>query len=235
MKNLLWIVVAAVIAGDGDMLYSGSSPKELMNSAAEAVNAPEALEAASDAVGDAVEVIEGAVAGAVDAASDATAAEAAAAKVAEEITVAAAETAEATVDTATYTAAAATDAAADTATDAVAAATTEAASGGMADLLSVDGFNLDKVSEMIDCSEIGAFQKTALKTALEKKPRITLRFCKQFWTISKKPLTFNLTYIKWLKPRPSRARFFIVRSIVVHAKGLCPRAKRCSPRVYFAR
>jgi hypothetical protein len=130
MKNLLWIVVAAVIVGGGYMLYSGFSPKKLMNSAAEAVNAPEALEAAWDAVGDAVEVIEGAVAGAVNAASDATAAEAAA--------------------------------------DAVAAATTEAASGGMADLLSVDGFNLDKVSEMIDGSEIGAFQKTVLKTALEK-------------------------------------------------------------------
>ena len=130
MKNLLWIVVAAVIAGGGYMLYSGFSPKKLINSAAEAVNAPEALESAWDAVGDAVEVIEGAVAGAVNAASDATAAEAAA--------------------------------------DAVAAATTEAASGGMADLLSVDGFNLDKVSEMIDGSEIGAFQKTVLKTALEK-------------------------------------------------------------------
>ena len=51
MKNLLWIVVAAVIAGGGYMLYSGSSPKELMNSAADAVNAPEALEAAWDAVG----------------------------------------------------------------------------------------------------------------------------------------------------------------------------------------
>ena len=127
MKNLLWIVVAAVIVGGGYILYSGFSPKKLMNSAAEAVNAPEALESAWDAVGDAVEVIEGAVAGAVNAASDATAAEAAA--------------------------------------DAVAAATTEAASGGMADLLSVDGFNLDKVSEMIDGSEISAFQKTVLKTA----------------------------------------------------------------------
>ena len=86
----------------------------------------------------AVEVIEGAVAGAVDAASDATAAEAAA-------------------DTATDAVAGTTEAATDTA-----AATTEAASGGMADLLSVDGFNLDKVSEMIDGSEIGAFQKTVL-------------------------------------------------------------------------
>ena len=74
----------------------------------------------------------------------------------------------------TDAATATTEAAAGIATDAVAgatdtaAATTEAASGGMTDLLSVDGFNLDKVSEMIDGSEIGAFQKTALKTALEK-------------------------------------------------------------------
>ena len=174
MKNLLWIVVAAVIVGGVYMLYSGSSPKELMATATDAVNAPAALEAASDAVGDAVDATEGAVAGAVDAASDATAEaaeaakEAAAAKVAEEAAAAEAakvteETATAAAETATDTAAAVTEAVTDTA-----AATTEAASGGMADLLSVDGFNLDKVSEMIDSSEVGAFQKTALKKALEK-------------------------------------------------------------------
>ena len=198
MKNLLWIVVAAVIVGGVYMLYSGSSPKELMATATDAVNAPAALEAASDAVGDAVDATEGALAGAVDAASDATAvaAEAAkeaaaaeAAKVTEETATAAAETAtdtaaavtEAVTDAAAATADTATDTAAatvETATDAVAgtteavtdtaAATTEAASGGMADLLSVGGFNLDKVSEMIDSSKIGAFQKTALKAALEK-------------------------------------------------------------------
>ena len=147
MKNLLWIVVAAVVVGGGYMLYSGSSPKELMDTATDVVNAPAALEAASNAVGDAVDATEGAVDGAVDAASDATASSAEAA----------------TTEAATDTAAAADE----TATDAV-AGTAEAASGGMADLLSVDGFDLDKVSEMIDGSEIGAFQKIALKTALEK-------------------------------------------------------------------
>tara|TARA_B110000879_G_scaffold82047_1_gene113942 strand:+ start:99 stop:605 length:507 start_codon:yes stop_codon:yes gene_type:complete len=147
MKNLLWIVVAAVVVGGGYMLYSGSSPKELMDTVTDVVNAPAALEAASNAVGDAVDATEGAVDGAVDAASDATASSAEAA----------------TTEAATDTAAAADE----TATDAV-AGTAEAASGGMADLLSVDGFDLDKVSEMIDGSEIGAFQKTALKTALEK-------------------------------------------------------------------
>ena len=158
MKNLLWIVVAAVVVGGGYMLYSGSSPKELMDTATDVVNAPAALEAASNAVGDAVDATEGAVDGAVDAASDATASSAEAA------------TTEAATDTAAAADETATDAVAGTAeavTD-IAAATAEAASGGMADLLSVDGFDLDKVSEMIDSSEIGAFQKTALKTALEK-------------------------------------------------------------------
>ena len=37
----------------------------------------------------------------------------------------------------------------------------------MADLLTPEGFNLDKVGEMIDGSELGTFKKTALKTALD--------------------------------------------------------------------
>ena len=160
MKNLLWIVVAAVVVGGGYMLYSGSSPKELMDTATDVVNAPAALEAASNAVGDAVDATEGAVDGAVDAASDATASSAEAAT-----TEAATDTAAAADETATDAVAGTAEAVTDTA---AAAATAEAASGGMADLLSVDGFDLDKVSEMIDGSEIGAFQKTALKTALEK-------------------------------------------------------------------
>ena len=158
MKNLLWIVVAAVIVGGVYMLYSGSSPKELMDTATDVVNAPAALEAASNAVGDAVDATEGAVDGAVDAASDATASSAEAAT-----TEAATDTAAAADETATDAVAGTAEAVTDTA-----AATTEAASGGMADLLSVGGFNLDKVSEMIDSSKIGAFQKTALKKALEK-------------------------------------------------------------------
>jgi hypothetical protein len=158
MKNLLWIVVAAVVVGGGYMLYSGSSPKEFMDTATDVVNAPAALEAASNAVGDAVDATEGAVDGAVDAASDATASSAEAAT-----TEAATDTAAAADETATDAVAGTAEAVTDTA-----AATAEAASGGMADLLSVDGFDLDKVSEMIDGSEIGAFQKIALKTALEK-------------------------------------------------------------------
>ena len=158
MKNLLWIVVAAVVVGGGYMLYSGSSPKELMDTATDVVNAPAALKAASNAVGDAVDATEGAVDGAVDAASDATASSAEAAT-----TEAATDTAAAADETATDAVAGTAEAVTDTA-----AATAEAASGGMADLLSVDGFDLDKVSEMIDGSEIGAFQKIALKTALEK-------------------------------------------------------------------
>lgn len=160
MKNLLWIVVAAVVVGGGYMLYSGSSPKELMDTATDVVNAPAALEAASNAVGDAVDATEGAVDGAVDAASDATASSAEAAT-----TEAATDTAAAADETATDAVAGTAEAVTDTA---AAAATAEAASGGMADLLSVDGFDLDKVSEMIDGSEIGAFQNIALKTALEK-------------------------------------------------------------------
>ena len=158
MKNLLWIVVAAVVVGGGYMLYSGSSPKELMDTATDVVNAPAALEAASNAVGDAVDATEGAVDGAVDAASDATASSAEAAT-----TEAATDTSAAADETATDAVAGTAEAVTDTA-----AATAEAASGGMADLLYVDGFDLDKVSEMIDGSEIGAFQKIALKTALEK-------------------------------------------------------------------
>jgi hypothetical protein len=77
------------------------------------------------------------------------------------------DTATAATEAVTDTATAATEAATDTAA-ATTEAATDAASGGLADLLSVDGFDLDKVSEMIDGSEIGAFQKTALKTALDK-------------------------------------------------------------------
>ena len=102
MKNLIWIVVAAVIAGGGYMLYSGASPKELISDAADAVNAPAALEAASDAVGAATETAEGAVSGAVEAASAAADA--------------VADTAAAATEAAAEAAAAATQAAADAAT-----------------------------------------------------------------------------------------------------------------------
>ena len=50
-----------------------------------------------------------------------------------------------------------------------AAATTEAADAapGLAELLTVDGFDLSKVTEMIDGSSLGALQKTGLKSSLQ--------------------------------------------------------------------
>ncbi|MEL6639848.1 MAG: hypothetical protein AAFP98_00815, partial [Pseudomonadota bacterium] len=54
------------------------------------------------------------------------------------------------------------------ATDEAAAAAEGAADAvtSPADLLTVDGFDLDKVQDMIDGSELGALQKTGLTTAL---------------------------------------------------------------------
>ena len=74
-------LVAAVIAGGAYLLYSGQTPQQALNEAAEAVNAPEALESASDAVGDAVEATQEAVDEVVDSATDT--AEAAAEEVSE--------------------------------------------------------------------------------------------------------------------------------------------------------
>ena len=39
---------------------------------------------------------------------------------------------------------------------------------GMADLLTVDGFDYDKVVEMVENSELGTLQKTTLKAGLEQ-------------------------------------------------------------------
>ncbi len=111
MKNLVWIIIAAVIAIGGYMLYSGRSVQEIATEAADAVNAPEALESATAAVGEAVDATEGAVADAVDATAEA--AEAAA----DAVTEAASDAATAVADTAT----AATEAAAEAASDAATA------------------------------------------------------------------------------------------------------------------
>ncbi|MEP1521651.1 MAG: translation initiation factor 3, partial [Ascidiaceihabitans sp.] len=73
----------------------------------------------------------------------------------------------ATADAATETASEAADATTE-AVDATTEAATEATSGGIADLLTTEGFDYDKVVEMVEGSEMGAFQKTALKTSLEK-------------------------------------------------------------------
>ena len=41
MRNLVWILVAVVIAGGAYMLYTGQTPREIATDASEVVNAPE--------------------------------------------------------------------------------------------------------------------------------------------------------------------------------------------------
>jgi len=72
MKNLIWIVHRR---GDRALArtccISGRSVQEIATDASDAVNAPEALESATAAVGDAVEATEGAVTDAVEATTQA--------------------------------------------------------------------------------------------------------------------------------------------------------------------
>ena len=196
MKNLVWVIVAAIIAVGGYVLYSGRSVQEIASdvtaTATTATN--DAVEAASEAASDAADVAADAVEATTDAASDAaTAVSEAATAVADAVTAtteaasdaatavtetataateaasdaatAATDTATATTDAATDTAAAATDTAA-AATD-TAAAATDAASGSMMELLTVDGFNLEKVTTMLEGSDLGAVQKTMLTNGLK--------------------------------------------------------------------
>ena len=65
MRNLIWIVVAAIIAIGGYMLWSGKSPTELANDATTAAGE------AADAAGDAVDAVAETAGDAVDAARDA--------------------------------------------------------------------------------------------------------------------------------------------------------------------
>ncbi|EDZ44274.1 mucin-associated surface protein [Rhodobacteraceae bacterium HTCC2083] len=149
MKNLIWVVLAAVVLGGGYMVYANNAAEKAAMAQAEADKAAEVAAAAAKVEEEAAAAaakLEEEAAVAAKAEADAVAAaaeEAAAAEAAEPATAEAAE-----------------------ATETVAAATEEAA-GGMADLLTPEGFNLDKVGEMIDGSELGALKKTALKTALD--------------------------------------------------------------------
>ncbi len=74
MKNFVWIIIAAAIVLGGYILYSGRSVQEIAVDASNAVNAPQALDSATDVVGDAVEATGGAVATAVEATAEAAAA-----------------------------------------------------------------------------------------------------------------------------------------------------------------
>ncbi|MFG6582882.1 hypothetical protein [Sulfitobacter sp. 1A12779] len=67
MKNLVWLVVAALIALAGYMLFTGKGPQEVAIDASEAINAPEVAEDMTNAAEDAAD----AIAGSVDAAGEA--------------------------------------------------------------------------------------------------------------------------------------------------------------------
>jgi membrane-associated HD superfamily phosphohydrolase len=134
--------------------------QEAATEAAEAVTEQvEAVQNAAEAAADSAEAaVTEAVEGAADAANDATAA---ATNAAEEAAAAATDVASDATDAATEATEAATD---------VAAQAGDAAVTGVADLASVftaDGFDMAKVSEVIDGSSLGALQKASLKTAIE--------------------------------------------------------------------
>ena len=84
---------------------------------------------------------------------------------------AATEAAEATAESTTEAAEATTEATAEAA-DKTAEATESAVEGvseaEAEELLTVDGFNFDKVVEMIDGSELGVLEKTTLKAGLDQ-------------------------------------------------------------------
>ena len=159
MKNLIWIIVAAVVAVGAYLVFSGKSVEEVVEGVSGAsVKAPEALDSAAEAAGEAVdtttetveevtdtatEAVEGATEEAVEATQDAVD------EAVEGVTNQATEAAQEGVEQATQEV---TDVATDTATDA----------------LSVDGFSMDKVSGMIDGSDLDGLKKTMLKGALKK-------------------------------------------------------------------
>ncbi|UWR32087.1 hypothetical protein K3759_08880 [Sulfitobacter sp. W027] len=77
MKNLVWLVVAALIALAGYMLFTGKGPQEVAIEASDAINAPalaedatQAAEEAADAITDTVDAAGEAISDAVDDATE---------------------------------------------------------------------------------------------------------------------------------------------------------------------
>jgi hypothetical protein len=145
MKNLIWIVVAAVIAVGGYMLYSGRSVQEIASDVTE--TAAEAGAAVTETV---AETVDAASEAANEAAAESAAAEAAAAAATE------AAAAQAAAAEAEASAAAAAQAAAE-----------EEVTPPTAELLTVEGFDLEKVTAMVQVSDLDAVQKTVLEQGLK--------------------------------------------------------------------
>ena len=157
MRAILILIVAAILGFFGyQYAANGKGPGD----------------AISALTGDATEMADGAATAAADTAAEA------ATDMADEATAAAEEAAAAAVDEVEAAAAAATEAATAAAeveavatdvTDEATAAAAEAAAAapeGMAALLTPEGFDADKVAEMINGSELSAVQKTVLTGAV---------------------------------------------------------------------
>jgi colicin import membrane protein len=128
----------------------------MVEQAAEAVET--VTEGATEAASEAVEATTEAV---IEAAEVAT--EAVTDAVTEAVTGTVEETTSAVTNTVTNTV---TDTVTDTVTETVAAAA--GSSDGLSDLLTMEGFDLEKVIEAVDGSDLDALQKTTLKTGLQQ-------------------------------------------------------------------
>lgn len=168
MKNLLWIIVAAVVLLGGYMLFTGKSVDDVMQGVgdkAEQTGAPAAVEDATKAAGEAAEKAKEAATEAAEKAKEAATEAAEKAK----------EAASEAVDAAKNAAESATDAAKKAVTDTTTApattatgtaATTPAQSGVPAEL-TADGFDLAKARSFIEGSSLGDTQKAYLIQGLE--------------------------------------------------------------------
>jgi len=156
MRAILILIVAAILGFFGyQYAANGKGPGDAISALTGDANemADGAATAASDAADTAAEA-------ATDMADEATAA-------AEEAAAAAVAEVEAAAATAAAEAAAAEAAAAEVAAaEAAAAEAAAAAPEGMAALLTPEGFDADKVAEMINGSELSAVQKTVLTGAV---------------------------------------------------------------------
>ena len=140
------------VIGGGYMWYSGQKVAEVVVPVSDAVTevASDTAEVVTEAASDAAEVVTEVASDAVEAATDA-----------------ASNAVEAVTDSATESV---TEAVTEAVTEVVTGAVTDATSGtagGVNDVFTVDGFDLGKVVEAVDASDLSIVQKTTLKAGLE--------------------------------------------------------------------
>ncbi|MEM9968366.1 MAG: hypothetical protein AAF755_09720 [Pseudomonadota bacterium] len=147
MRNLVWLVTAALIATGGYLLFTGKTVTEVVNDIVNLGETPDVplaetpAQPAQDSADDATDALESAI----DEARDA----------AEEIADEANEALDATVDQVTQAA------------EEAATQVEQTVSGINDQLLTVDGFDLEQVRGLIENSELGQAQQAMLLAALE--------------------------------------------------------------------